>query len=115
MMKNMKTKLVLKRTGQDGDNRSMRTANGNEAAENGGDLANRDRMTGNGSIEEGRDRGMNQSPFGRQNGILHEDRINNKAKMKKASGRDKNRLFPLDAPTHQCREQKSYEDHRQWQ
>ena len=71
-------------------------------------------MTGNGSIEEGRDRGMNQSPFGRQNGILHEDRINNKAKMKKASGRDKNRLFPLDAPTHQCREQKSYEDHKQW-
>ena len=48
MMKNMKTNLVLKRTGQDGDNRSMRTANGNEAAENSGDLANRDRMTGNG-------------------------------------------------------------------
>ena len=70
MMKNMKTKLVLKRTGQDGDNRPMRTANGNETAENGGDLANRDRMTGNGSIEEGRDRGMNQSPFGRQNGIF---------------------------------------------
>ena len=31
---------------------------------------------------------------------MHEDRINDKAKMKKASGRNKNRLFPLDAPTH---------------
>ena len=66
MMKNMKTKLVLKRTGQDVDNKPMRTADGNEVAENGGNLANRDRMTSNGSIEKGRDRGMDQSPFGRQ-------------------------------------------------
>ena len=51
----MKAKLVLKRMGQDVDNKPMRTADGNEAAENGGNLANRDRMTSNGSIEEGRE------------------------------------------------------------
>ena len=31
---------------------------------------------------------------------MHEDRIDDKAKMKKGSGRNKNSLFPLDAPTH---------------